>query len=272
MRTMHSQKHSTHMEFALDLARAAGECIRSSFTLEMKKKWKADNSPITETDLLINEHVSNAVKEQFPDYSLLSEEGDVIVDGSSYTWVCDPVDGTIPFSHGIPLCVFSLALVYNGESILGVVYDPFMDRMFSSKKGEGAYLNGRKIKVCSTDSLDNSIVGIGYSKNARYDFSHLFNILKQRQVKTIDVYSRAYLGALVACGELTATVFPCTRPYDTAALKVIVEEAGGVVTDIFGNEQRYDGDINGHLMSNGFLHSELMNLVKSTVTPTQLSS
>ena len=253
--------------FTIDLAKHAGKIMKTNFTLGMKKEWKSDNTPLTETDLTINALVLDSIKKKFPGHSVLAEEGSNVSEGSEYVWVCDPVDGTTPFSHGIPTCVFSLALVQKGTVMLGVVYDPFIDRMFVGEKGKGASLNGKKISVSRSTTLANAIVGFVNSRRAPYDFSDLYQQLLSRQVKLLDVGSIAYMHALVACGEFAATIFPYDQPHDTAAIKVIVEEAGGMVTDLFGNEQRYDraNGFRGHLVSNGVLHHELVNIITSTV-------
>ncbi len=252
--------------FALGLAQDAGAIIRKNFMLGMKKEWKTDDSPVTVTDLAINQMVIDAVKKEFPDHSILAEEGSDFSESSEYIWVCDPVDGTIPFSHGIPTCVFSLALTRNGESILGVVYDPFMDRMFFAEKGEGAFLNDKKTSVSSRDTIKNSLFGVcsGW-KDAQFDFAGIVEALKGERARMTDVGSITYMGMLVAAGEFAATFFHGTKSHDTAALKVIVEEAGGKVTDLFGNEQRYDREIKGHIISNGILHDRLVQIARATI-------
>ncbi|MBI2888883.1 MAG: inositol monophosphatase [Candidatus Liptonbacteria bacterium] len=254
-----------YKNFALELASEAGKIIKANFSLGMKKEWKADNTPLTETDLKINQLVIDAVKREFPGHSIIAEEGSDFSDKSEYVWVCDPVDGTIPFSHGIPTCVFSLALVRKGESILGVIYDPFLDRMFFAEKGEGATLNGVKISVSRATSLQNALVGLVWWKSDKTNLSKVDKIISDRGATLIDVKSIVYMDMLVANGEFVATLFPGTKPYDTAAGKIIIEEAGGKVTDLFGNEQRYDRDIKGHITSNGILHEELVNIVKANL-------
>lgn len=254
----------SYKRFAIDLAKRAGDIIRKNFKLGMKKEWKADNTPLTETDLIINQLVIDRVKQKFPSHSVLSEEGSDFSEKSDYVWVCDPLDGTIPFSHGIPVCAFSLALVHKGESILGVVYDPFMKRMFVSEKGKGAFMNGKEISVSSRDTFKHSLLSVVHWNGAPFDFSRLAVTLKNEGARISNI-SIAYIGALVAAGEFVGTIFPGDQPNDTAALKVLVEEAGGKVTDIFGNEQRYDRPIKGHIASNGILHEKLLALVRETI-------
>ena len=251
-----------YKEFALKLARTAGKMIKTDFHMGMSKEWKADNTPLTKTDLVINQLVIDSVKKTFPTHSVLAEEGNNLLDGSDYVWVCDPIDGTFPFSHGIPTCVFSLALVKKGEVILGVIYDPFMDRLFFAEKGKGVTLNSKKVRVSKANSLKNVIIGAGFSKKNLFNINEILLELKKQDVKLLNLLSITYMGMLVAGGELAATIFPHDVPHDTAALKVIVEEAGGKVTSILGKEQRYDKNINGHLISNGLLHNKLLKIIK----------
>ncbi len=121
-------------QFATDLAYQAGEIIKTDFTLGMKKEWKENETPLTAADNKVNQLVVDAVNKNFPDYGLITEEGGSHHQNAEYVWICDPIDGTIPFSHGIPTCVFSIALVHEGEPILAVIYDPFMDRLFYAEK------------------------------------------------------------------------------------------------------------------------------------------
>lgn len=253
--------------FALDLAHRAGAIIKKNFMLGMKKEWKIDelhDSPVTKTDVAINRLVVDGVKKEFPSHSILGEEESELSGTGEYVWVCDPIDGTKAFSHAIPTCVFSLALTRRGKSITGVIYDPFMDRMFFAQHGKGATMNGQKISVSSRDTIKNSLFGVcsGW-KDAPCDFSPVSAALKRENAEVIDVGSITYMGALVAAGEFGGTMFQGTKPYDTAALKVIVEEAGGKVTDLFGNDQRYDRDIKGHIISNGILHGVLLDMIRS---------
>jgi myo-inositol-1(or 4)-monophosphatase len=231
----------------------------------MKKEWKEDNSPVTVTDTTINRIVIDTIVKKFPGHAILGEEESLIID-SEYMWVCDPVDGTIPFSHGIPISTFSLALTQNGESIVGVTYDPFMDRMFYAEKGKGAFINNHQISVSESKSLKSSVLSIDKMKTSGYDTSESEEILIGKKVKIFGLKSLVYCGMLVACGEFIGTVFGGTTPWDGAAIKIIIEEAGGKVTDLYGNDQRYDKAIKGIIASNGFVHDELVSIIKKALT------
>jgi fructose-1,6-bisphosphatase/inositol monophosphatase family enzyme len=247
-------------EFAIGLAKKAGLEIRRAFGFGNEKRMKKDNTPVTNTDLAINRIMVDAVKERFPDHGILSEEGGDLSGRSGYVWVCDPLDGTVPFLHGIPTCVFSLALVKDGIPILGVVFEPFTDRMFHAEKGRGAFLNGKRIGVSKDKEFMGSAIGLCNWIGSKFDLNVMYGKLIDRGVHVLDLGGITYMGALVANGEFLASVFPGENPWDSAALKVIVEEAGGKVTDLFGKEQRYDTDINGCIFSNGKLHKQLVEL------------
>src|SRR3989344_2247668 len=203
------------LDFAVGLAREAGEIMRQNFALGMKKEWKEDNSPITAIDIKINTLVLDAIQKKYPTHSFVGEEGSRIVE-SEYTWVCDPIDGTIPFSHGYPTFAFSLALVRNGEPILGVIYDPIMDRLLWAEKSTGAFLTGEKISVSSEKDFSGKYF---VESNNLPKTAALREMLAERGAWIPTLYSCVYAGILVATGEFTASVYPYDKPWDAAAVK-----------------------------------------------------
>lgn len=255
-----------YKQFAESFARRAGAIIKENFTLGMAKEWKSDNTPVTETDYLINSMLIKEVRNNFPSHSIKSEEETDFDGRSEYTWVCDPLDGTIPFSHGIPICTFSLALVRNGESILGVAYDPFGDRLFSAVRKEEAHLNNKKIHVSNIKILRGAAANCEIFDTAQYDINELVKYLRTNKgVKVMSLCSVIYSAMLVAAGEFGFVIFPHHTVHDAAAVKIIVEEAGGRVTDLFGNDQKYDQETNGFIASNGILHNKLVRLAKKFI-------
>lgn len=229
--------------------------MRSGFVMGMKKQWKGNGTPVTATDLKINRMVIEQVKKHFPGHDVLGEEQSHRPNKGKYLWVCDPLDGTIPFSHGLPTCVFSLALVYDGKPIVGVIYDPFMDRLVYAEKGKGAFLNGKKTKV---NKRGMHLSALNWESNRSV-------AALKKKFKTcfpFSLFSVIYGGMLVATGELVASLYTWDYAHDVASLKIIVEEAGGKVTDRNGNQQRYDGKINGALISNGVVHKDLLKFSK----------
>lgn len=249
------------MSIAVGLAKKAGAVMRKNFTLSMKKEWKEDHSPVTETDTAINEIVLKTIKHSYPDHSILSEEGDDFSHESEYVWICDPVDGTHNFSHGIPTATFALALTHNGEPVLGVIYDPFLDRIFSAEKGRGAYMNGDRIHVSKSPILKRTVIGMGKMKNVRNLFP-VMEAAREHGAVFITGLSTHYMSALVAAGEFAASFFGGTSPHDITASKILVEEAGGKTSDLFGRlSQRYDRETEGQLCSNGIVHEELLTIM-----------
>ena len=253
--------------FCENLARQAGALMKANFALGMKKEWKGDASPVTTTDLTINQMVIDAVRENFPGHSVLAEEGSMMIEGSEYTWVCDPVDGTRPFSHGVPVFVFALALTHHGQVECGIIYDPMMDRLWWAQKGKGAFLNEYKISVSSARAFEKTVVVLDMPDKLPYYFPTLRYALRLKKAGSLTLGSVLYSGALVACGEFAAVMFTGTSAHDAAALKIIIEEAGGKMTDIFGHDQQYDQPTQGFLASNGYLHEEFLALVKANIQP-----
>jgi len=243
-----------YKDFAIKLAKDASVVIKANFKLDMKKDWKSDKTPVTVTDKRVNDLVIARVKKQFPTHGVLGEEKSYLPQKSDMVWVCDPIDGTIPFSHGIPTFVFSLALVKDGRPILGVIAAPLENRIYVAETGKGAYLNGKRIHV-SKDGFDNAV---GF-----WEVKSMTEICKTyKNVFWLNIYSICYEGITVAHGGAIATFYDYGYAHDVAALKVIVEEAGGKVTDKDGHEQRYDGPVNGALITNGKVHKQLLEFIK----------
>ncbi|MBI2031312.1 MAG: inositol monophosphatase [Candidatus Levybacteria bacterium] len=253
---MKSDNINNYKRVALGLAHQAGKIMRKNFSLGSKKTWKKDNTPVTETDITVNKLVIKTLSKNFPEYGIIGEE-ESLKKNSQYQWVCDPLDGTVPFSHGYPMFTFVLALVKNGDPILGVIYDPILDRLFYAEKRKGTFLNGKRIRVSDQKTLGKySVVEV----NARNRYKNLQDIISERAHYTVNFISASYAASLVASGAFVANVYEYENPWDGAAAKIIVEEAGGKVTDITGKEQRYDRDINGFIASNGLVHKELLKL------------
>jgi len=250
-----------HLDFAIGLAKQAGPIIKENFALGMPKEMKADRTPLTATDLAINQMVNEAVKKTFPDHGLISEEGG-FYSGQEYCWVCDPVDGTIPFSHGVPICMFMLGLMYKGQSILGVVYDPFMDKLYRAEKDQGAYLNNGRIYVSKKTKVEETALNIFSWVGAKYQYPGLFDEVWQKDVFDMNLGCVGYADMMVACGEFTACVFPGETTWDSVAPKIIVEEAGGKFTDLYGNDHNFLQPVQGHLATNGLVHDYFLDLIK----------
>lgn len=248
---------SNYKDFATSLALRAGTMMKQNFRAGMHKDWKKDNSPVTETDLAINDLVIKEVRKHFSDHGVLGEEASYF-QGEEYVWVCDPVDGTNPFSRGYPLFTFSLALVKSGRPILGVLYDPILGRLLIAESGKGTLMNDRSVRVSESVSLARSVIAIE-SNNPR--LAKLREELAGASCLITAFACVTYSSLLVAIGEFAAVIWEGKTPWDGAAVQIIIEEAGGICTDMSGFIQRYDKEINGIVASNKQLHSILLKLI-----------
>ena len=251
-----------YLEFAKEIAAYAGNVMKKYFVQNNGADYKEDNTIVTKADKEINSYLVKRVKEKYPDHAVDGEEEGF--GESKYIWVCDPIDGTAMYARHVPVAVFSLALVIDGVSTIGVVYDVFTDNLYTAIKGQGAYKNGEQIHVSDIELDDmRSVSNMDVWPEAEYN---VWDSLKKLGEKTyfVGIGSAIRACMCVASGDFNLEVFPGTKHKncDIAAAKVIVEEAGGRVTDLFGNEQRYDQSINGAIVSNGVVHEEVISVIK----------
>lgn len=250
-----------YQQVATNLALEAGKIMRQYFSSNITCDWKSDDTPITIADRRINQLVLDAIEKKYPKHSVIAEEGSRIVKRSKIAWVCDPLDGTIPFSKGYPTFVFSLALVKDGEPIIGTFYDPINDRLINAIKGKGAFLNDQKLLVSSEKKISKTSI-IDLNTDLKLLRLREF-LIKKKGCWVTELYSTCYACLLVATGNFLAELYEYTNPWDAAAAKVIIEEAGGKTSDINGNKQRYDQRINGFIASNGYVHKELLDFIST---------
>lgn len=251
-----------YLEFAKGIAYEAGRIMLKYFKVDNGATYKFDKTVVTKADTEINTYLIDKVKEKYPTHSVDGEEEQF--GKSNYVWVCDPIDGTAMYSRHIPVSVFSLALVIDGVPTVGVIYDPFTDNLYSAIKKHGAYKNDEKIHVNNFELADMRSVS-HYDMWPTSDYN-IFEAIKELGKKTYFVSIGSIIRACtcIASGDFSLAIFPGTKHKncDVAAAKIIVEEAGGKVTNFFGNEQRYDENIRGAIISNGVVHQEVVNTIK----------
>lgn len=257
--------YAQELAFAKSLAEEVKPIMLHWFRQGMTKGWKDDRTPVTEADIAINDLVIQRVQAAFPGDAVLGEEASTDKK-STRVWVCDPVDGTLPYSHGIPLSTFSLALTENGKPVVGLVMQPFINKVFTATLGSGAFCNGKRLHV-SSGSMDRALIELAdIPAHNEKSILPLGGETYERIIagggKCTALWSSIFPGAMIAAGQYTGVIFNNEKPVDGAAVKIIVEEAGGKVTDLFGNEQRYDQPIKGFIASNGVVHDQLIDIVK----------
>lgn len=251
------------LEFAKNLALEAGNIIVKWLYGGTTREWKSNITPVTEADFEINALVINRVQESFPGDCVRGEESSAETD-STRVWVCDPIDGTIPFTFGVAASTFTLALVVDGSPKMAVIYEPYTKRLFWATIDGSAYLNGEPIHVSNQTSSKSLVNFDGFPFPGSFidrDAS-IMNDARAVGILPINLWSTVLAGALVAAGQFSGAICTSQHPHDSASLKLIVECAGGKVTDVYGNDQRYDQEVKGVIASNGVIHDELIALIK----------
>jgi myo-inositol-1(or 4)-monophosphatase len=256
--------YSVCTKTAVTLAKQGGEIIRTRFGGSFTSAYKSCPSDlVTEVDRKVEDLILNGLRANFPEHTIFSEENrhpeEFFRDG--YTWHVDPLDGTTNFVYGIPFCAVSIALAYDGQVIMGVVYDPFRRECFSSTRGSRTHMNGKPVRVDRTrKTLGESLLVTGYPANKAFNNRLLrvnYHYLLERCANLRALGSAALELAYVACGRLTGFWEDPLMPWDVAAGSLLVEEAGGSVTDIDGNNFQLDRNLS-IAATNGLVHDELL--------------
>lgn len=261
-----------YLAAAVAAARAAGGLIRSRLGHYESLETKASASDlVTDVDRASERLIAERLLGSFPDHQMLGEEGMAenarrLSRGEDpaqveYLWVCDPIDGTTNFVHGMPGCTVSIALAHRGEPVLGVVYDPVRDELFSAVRGQGAFANGQPIRVRTGRHLPEALVATGCPVRPDTRAANLEEVVRVwphcRSVRMLG--SAAIHLAYVAAGRLTGYWEHGLHPWDLAAGYVLVTEAGGRVTDLGGSP--YALATADFLATNGQVHQELLALL-----------
>lgn len=248
------------LEFAKSMAHDAGKIMKKYYRIDQGVEIKSNSTPLTLADTEVNDTLIDRVKSEFPEYGVLGEESSWNEERENL-WVCDPIDGTVGYILHIPTSAFSLALVIDGVVKVAVAYNPWVDEMYHAVIGEGAFLNDAPIKVSSKQWGE--YIHIANSSGG-HDIFRDEELIKKLAAEKVFINSSpgiVYHGCLIAAGYIEARTFTYHTAHDIAAVKLLIEEAGGRVTDIDGKEQRYDRKLNGAIMSNGLIHDKLVEVV-----------
>ncbi len=259
-RYMDTAKLVQYLEFAKAAAYEAGEIMRKYYRADQQVEIKADQSPVTVADKAVNSMFIEKVKSAFLEHGVLGEE-ESWQSEKEMLWVCDPIDGTKAFILQIPVSMFSLALVRGGEPLVAVAFNPFTNELFSAIKGAGSFLNEKAIRVSSRKWGEGTKLFKSDSERAP---GHLLgdltiiDLLRTENVNTNSCPGAVFRGCNVATGSFDGGIFYGDTAHDIAAVKLIVEEAGGKVTGMNGEVQPYNTAINGAVITNGIIHEELV--------------
>jgi myo-inositol-1(or 4)-monophosphatase len=242
-----------------EIAREAGALLMGYFHQHVRVEYKGDADLVTIADRNSEILIRERIKKNWPTHDVLGEEQGLVDTGSDYRWYVDPLDGTTNFAHGFPIFCVSMALEHRGKRIAGVVYDPTRDELFAAEQGSGAYMNQQRIQVSKTSTLAECLVATGFPSHKRHKNPNIY-FYHQITLRTHGV-RRAGSAALdlccVASGRFDGFWEFNLNPWDTAAGVLIVEEAGGKVTDFRGGPFQLNS--RETLASNGQVHGALVS-------------
>jgi myo-inositol-1(or 4)-monophosphatase len=247
----------------LQAVNAAAAEIRRFADLEFKISNKEGiNNLVTEVDHASEKAIIDVIRKNFPDHYILSEEAGEIVQDSTYKWIIDPIDGTVNFAHHIPICCISIGLEVDKKMELGAVYNPFLNEFFIAEKGKGATLNDKTIHVSSKEKVENACLVTGFPYTYLDEPNGPLQVFERFIRKGIPVRrlgSAAIDLCWVACGRFDGFYEHKLQAWDSAAGFLMVEEAGGKVTDLRGKP--YSPYQPGIVATNGIIHQEILKWI-----------
>lgn len=249
----------------IDATLAAGSILQEHFNGSFQISNKEGiNNLVTEVDHKSEAEIIKIISAAYPTHSILSEETGAIMQDSAYKWIIDPVDGTVNYANGIPICAVSIGLEHQGKIILGAVYNPFINELFVAESGKGATLNDKKISVSNTREVIKSCLVTGFpytyldTENGPLE---VFSRFIKKGIPVRRLGSAAVDLCWVAAGRFDGFYEHKLEVWDSAAGWLIVEEAGGKVTRLDGSP--FDPYQHGLIASNGFLHEELIAVINN---------
>lgn len=220
------------------------------------------NNLVTEADKKSEDTIIETIRCEFPQHFILSEEVGEMSTSSDYKWIIDPIDGTVNFAHGIPLCCISIGVEYQGQMLMGAVFNPFMNELFFAQKGKGAFLNNRLLKVSDNKDINAACLVTGFPykwANIATDPISVFERFIRKGLPVRRLGSAAIDLCWVAAGRFDGFWEYNLNPWDIAAGYLIVEEAGGSITNFKGEPYSiYDKET---LATNGHLHQPMLDVI-----------
>lgn len=245
--------------------RAAGAIIHHRFQGDFVIDHKEGiNNLVTEVDKQAEAAIIQIINNNFPDHTILSEEAGLLEQHSDYVWLVDPIDGTVNFAHGIPICCVSIALSYKNELQIGAVYNPMLNELFFAQRGKGATLNGIPISVSQKEDFARACLVTGFPYRMPEHGDHPLKVFERAIMRGLPVRrlgSAAIDLCWVACGRFDGFWEYNLSPWDIAAGYLIVEEAGGKISDFDGKP--YDVFDKQTLATNGLIHEPMLAMIQN---------
>jgi myo-inositol-1(or 4)-monophosphatase len=255
----------SYRKFIEETARAAGALLREKIDDRHTVQYKGEINLVTEADHLSEALIVERIRRTFPDHDILAEESPETANGSGFRWIIDPLDGTTNYAHGYPVFCVSIALEAEGKILFGSVYNPMLDEMFTAEREAGAFLNGRRLRVSRTAELSRSLLATGFPYDIRKERNNNINFFEVMALNTQAVRragSAALDMAYVAAGRFDGFWELKLMPWDTAAAWLLIEEAGGIVTDLHGDPFHLHSP---HIIAaNNLIHAEISRILAGT--------
>jgi myo-inositol-1(or 4)-monophosphatase len=248
------------LNIAIEIAREAGDLLLQHFRQPLEITYKRRSDLVTEADRKSEALIVERLQSHFPGHAIVAEEGSGQRTGSDYCWYVDPLDGTTNFAHGFPVFSVALGLAYRGDVVAGVVYDPTREELFTTERGAGAFLNGRRLRVSKNAELAECLVATGFPPFATdhelnvefyFRFTQLTHGIRRAGSAALDLGS-------VAAGRFDGFWELKLNPWDKAAGSLLVAEAGGVVSSMTG--QPFNLLADDICASNGLVHDQMLRV------------
>lgn len=255
-------------QYARDAVLEAGKVLTKGFRQKKNVQKKGTIDLVTEWDYKSQETVFSKLQPRFPEFDFLAEESGIERRLSPYCWILDPLDGTTNFVHGFPFFCVSLALTYEKVPLLGIVYNPVLKETYWALKGQGAFFNGRPIRVSSWTKVSQSLLATGFPYNIEKTHGPVLKRFEQVIIRAQGVRrpgSAALDLCWVARGIIDGFWEQYLKPWDTAAGVLIVEEAGGKISDFAGHP--FQINRKQILATNGLIHSEMLQILNTKTLP-----
>lgn len=247
------------------ISREAGEIVRDGFGKNIQVEYKSgENNLVTEIDKKSEQAIIDFIQKKHPSHGILAEERGELRKDSEYLWVIDPLDGTTNFAHGLPIFSVSIGLQKNNKTIAGVVYDVMRNIIYSAESGSGAFANETKIQVSNKNTIKQSMLVTGFPYNVKENPEKAFErfeVMTKNSRAVRRLGSAAIDFCFVAEGVFESFWEVHLHPWDICAGKLLVEEAGGIVTDFNGSEINiFSKRI---LASTKLVHQQMIELLQS---------
>lgn len=251
---------SKFLEVAIKAAEASGRILVRHFNKGVKAISKGGMHYVTLADYTSQAEIKRIIKKYYPKHNIFSEEAEYEDKGSEYTWYIDPLDGTHNYMRNIPIFGVSIALLYKNTILAGVSYYPILKRLYYAEKGKGAFMNSKRLHVSKFKPGHHYTLLVELKTEARSRLFKVLNLMKNEKNRIRALGCASYSLALLAEGNIDAFMPLDTNLYDVASGIILLEEAGGKVTDI--HDKKWNRETKDYLFTNGKLHRKMLTFIR----------